>query len=1090
MRISNSATSIFALLATTAISAGAVHAQQTTVSNDNILNLLSPFLSLNATTVGQTTLTANLSQAIATNNNATAALQALSVSDKNLFGGRVNTITLANGMTATYGVAANLAGGLPAQAAVTPSVGAVTTTPTTPIEAVGGLGAVLGPIFQTGVAPTTTNAATASAVLANTATLLNTAYTNFTSIDLGVAKNYFADGAASNSSGSAATSTAAVAAAGQTLPTANGYPNKTSSVYDTAYGVTNTQANQDVYGSSRPVQVAPMATATAPGINQFDSTSISGLTTNPSFPSGHTTYAYTDSILIAMLVPQDYQSMLARASAYANSRIVLGVHYPLDIIASRALASYDLSQAFTNAAYQNGTNTTTSFNLATQYNAAKPEITTYLTTQGAAQGCGATIAACSTSAANTANDPYVPSAALAASVVANLTYGLPTLTLAQAPQEAAPVGGPDASILLAPLYGGNTTAAKTIAANGGIDGTLTTNTINQIIQNTENNAFADFYGTSLSYWTRINLYAAAGYLGSVTGTLSLDPTDVVTQNVGIASGGTIYANGATVGATTVTAGGTFAPGGQTTATTAVGAIATVNGALTFAPGANYNIRVTPTMNDATVVTGTATLAGTVNVAVAPGVYKPTTNYTILTTTGGPGTIVGNFTSVNTNRAFLSGYTTIVGDPTVVLTLQALPFNAVAQTGNQTSVGAALTLANQGVLTPAAANVIGNLQTITTAAQGRATLDSLSGEGITAAQNAAHRQVAEFTSSIFDQTTFYGGSGAANSITLTGAPSGFLAYAPTDGTQGTPIHELADLPSRTREPVAPLPAPRTWRAWATGFGGVEDVHGNASLGSAGQNDTIYGGTLGVDYQLSPDYLLGVAVGGSDGTFNVGGRATSGSTTGGHVAFYDLATFGSFYGASSNSFSFFNNKTTRNVVGFGAVSGETDHGNFDSHEFRTRLEVGRHFAGFGGALTPFIALELAELRSNGFNETNLGGPTVLGLAVQGQDTASVPSFVGARYQGLTSLGNGMVLSPSLQVAYVHEFAPVRSQFGAIESLPASTFLVDGARPSRNSAQVKAGAELGIGPQSSLFATFDGELSGQQEFFGGKGGFRYVW
>ena len=1105
MRTLNPATSIFALLATTALSMSSANAQavpNTTTSSDNVLNLLSPFLNLNATAVGQQTLTTNLSQAIATNNNANAAFQALSVSDANLLGARSNTITLANGTTATYGIAANLAGGLPAQATVNPTPGAATTTPTIPIQSVGGLGVVLGAAYQMGVAPIGAGAAT-TAILANTATLLNTAYNSFTSSDLGVAKNYFANGAATNPGTTPANyvPVPAVAAPGSTLPTANGLPNATNSVYDISAGVTNKQAGQDTYGDSRPVQIAPMATATAPGINQFDSAALSGLATNPSFPSGHTNYAFTESVLIGMLVPQDYQNMLARASAYGNSRIVLGVHYPLDIIASRAFSAYDLAQAFTNPAYQNGTATTVqgaatnSFNLATLYNAAKPEIQTYLTTRGAAAGCGATIAACSTSAVNTANDPYVPSAATAAAYVANLTYGLPTLTLAQAPQEAAAAGGPDASILLAPLYGGNTAAAKVIAPSaqagtangGGLNASLTTNTISQIIQNTENNALAAFYGTSLSYWTRINLYAAAGYFGNLTGTLTLDPTDIVTTNTSIASGGQLNANGAVIGTTTVTAGATFAPGG----TTPVGSAATVNGSLTFAAGSNYNVRLTPTANDTTNVTGTANLNGTVNLSLAPGRYQPTTQYTILTdqTAGG---ITGNFASVTTNLAFFAGSVSIVGDPTAVLTLTALPFNAVAQTGNQNNVGAGLTVANQFPVSAVGANIIGNLQTIATAAQGRAVLDSLSGEGITAAQQVTHRSVSEFTSSIFDQTTFYGaGFGAANSITLTNAPAGFLALAPSQG--GTsPIRELADLPSRAVQPVAPYLPPRSWRAWATGFGGAEDLHGSTGLGTAAQNDTIYGGSLGVDYQILPNYIAGIAIGGTSGDFNVGGRATSGSTTGGHVAFYDLAEFGPFYGASSNSFSYFTNHETRSVTSFGAIGGETDHGTFDSHEFRTRLEFGRHVdgLGFGGLLTPFVALELAELRSNGFNETNLAGPTVLGLNVQGQDTASVPSFVGARYQAVTRIGNGMILSPSLQVAYVHEFAPERNEIAGLINLPAATFLVDGARPSRDAAQVKAGAELVIGSQTSIFATFDGEFSGQAQFYGGKGGLKYVF
>ena len=69
------------------------------------------------------------------------------------------------------------------------------------------------------------------------------------------------------------------------------------------------------------------------------------------------------------------------------------------------------------------------------------------------------------------------------------------------------------------------------AANGGTDGSgllgNPTSTVNQIVVNTETNALAAFYGTSLSYWSRINLNAAAGYFQGVTGGLALTSTDVV-----------------------------------------------------------------------------------------------------------------------------------------------------------------------------------------------------------------------------------------------------------------------------------------------------------------------------------------------------------------------------------------------------------------------------------------------------------------------------------------------------------------------------------------------------------------------------------
>jgi membrane-associated phospholipid phosphatase len=57
--------------------------------------------------------------------------------------------------------------------------------------------------------------------------------------------------------------------------------------------------------------------------------------TSGSFPSGHTTTAYQAGITLATLLPELAPEILARTSEAGNDRIVLGVHYPLDIMGGR-----------------------------------------------------------------------------------------------------------------------------------------------------------------------------------------------------------------------------------------------------------------------------------------------------------------------------------------------------------------------------------------------------------------------------------------------------------------------------------------------------------------------------------------------------------------------------------------------------------------------------------------------------------------------------------------------------------------------------------------------------------------------------------
>lgn len=1066
MRFATSTSIVALAVAAMAVNDGAsAQTVNTTPSNVNVLNLLSPFLTLNATATGQATLRENLDQAVATNNGATPAQQALAISDKNLPGNAANALgTAPVGSRTVFGVASNLAGGLPDQAK--PAGSAVT-----PRQPVGGYGSQLGPLYVDGVATG------AAGPLGRVVTLLTTAYGGFTSNDLGVAKNYFANGAATNPSVTPGGYVAvpAVAPPGYTLPRFNGLPNTTDSVLDLAYGVTNAQPGQDVYGDSRPVQVAPNR------VNRFDPTALSGLATNPSFPSGHTTYGYTDGILLAMLTPSLYQSQMLRASEYGNSRVVLGVHYPLDIIGGRALSTYDLAQAFTNPLYINNASTTgTAFNLPSLFAAAQPQLAAYLSAR-----CGASVASCAASAANTANDPYVPSAANQATYKQRLTYGLPTLTFDQAPREAAPAGGPDAAILLAPVYGGSTAAAAAIAPNGGSNGSLQTNTINQILVNTESNALASFYGTPLSYWTRVDLYSAAGYFGNLGGTLTLAAADRVTTPVTIGGGGTLYGNGAVItGTVTAAPGGTFGGGSATSA-----AATTINGNLALLPGATHAVTAANGRLSSTAVNGAASVAGSTLRVTAAGPQLPFTQQQVLNATGG---LTGTFASAVGGAPNLNSFLSYdANSATLTLDRNDVSFAVPGATANQARVAGALTAAAPTARNAGAGALLNGLfaNEQVSPALGRATLDRVGGEGIAAAQNAAFQSSAAFMSSIEDEQN------AWRSPTST-APEGVtLGSTLPRGAQG--YAEPASLPfPATKGPLPVLATPqRLWRAWGGGFGGSSTINGVASLGTARQTDDFFGGLVGVDYQAGPDLLIGAAVGGTGADFSVRDRATTGTVTGGHGALY--ATYGAlsgFYLQSSLAFSGFSNDVRRTAGGVGAVGDEAERASFDSFEVRVRGEVGQRF-GFGGVgygsvgVTPFAAVEYANLSTDRFTETNAatGVPGALGLAVAGRTTESLPVFAGLRLDGVFAVGEGMVARPFAQVAYIHEFDPTRNLVNSFVSLPGASFLVEGARPAEDAAQVKAGFDLAMRPNMSLFADFDGEFSGVQTVYAGKGGLR---
>ena len=208
------------------------------------------------------------------------------------------------------------------------------------------------------------------------------------------------------------------------------------------------------------------------------------------------------------------------------------------------------------------------------------------------------------------------------------------------------------------------------------------------------------------------------------------------------------------------------------------------------------------------------------------------------------------------------------------------------------------------------------------------LSQLSGEGITAAQNAAFASGRMFDSLMMDQGAFWRSGETADSegVTFREAP---LAYAAEKKKPAAAAFKALKAPP-------PAYQPRTWRVWTGGFGGVQSFNGDAIVGSADARTSAAGGAMGFDYQVDPTRLVGVAVGGSESHFSVPDRATSGNLLGGHVGAYGVATWGALYAAGILSYSRFDNDVRRTIAGVGPT--ETATGRFASDLLRGAARSG--------------------------------------------------------------------------------------------------------------------------------------------------------
>jgi hypothetical protein len=127
-------------------------------------------------------------------------------------------------------------------------------------------------------------------------------------------------------------------------------------VFGKAYGLPAGTPGADKFGNSRPFQTEPALTRIfgrdylgTPADNiVYNRGPMMDLTNSPSFPSGHTTYGYMGSVLLAVLVPERYPEMMTRAAEYGNDRILVGAHYAMDVLGGRTLALYDLAHLLAN----------------------------------------------------------------------------------------------------------------------------------------------------------------------------------------------------------------------------------------------------------------------------------------------------------------------------------------------------------------------------------------------------------------------------------------------------------------------------------------------------------------------------------------------------------------------------------------------------------------------------------------------------------------------------------------------------------------------------------------------------------------------
>ncbi len=281
------------------------------------------------------------------------------------------------------------------------------------------------------------------------------------------------------------------------------------------------------------------------------------------------------------------------------------------------------------------------------------------------------------------------------------------------------------------------------------------------------------------------------------------------------------------------------------------------------------------------------------------------------------------------------------------------------------------------------------------------------------------------------------------------------------------------------------------AWLDGYGLLGDVEGDGNTDDL--DYTIYGGTLGVDYRLSPHLLIGAA----------GGYASSDLDYDSRTGSYDVDTYqGALYvgyvrpgyhlGASAR-YAFSEYDTSRKIsFGNPAVGGfdSTATGDFDGSAFGGHLEAGIDGFGVGSLLVqPVASLSYTHISQDSYTES---GAASLNLRVDNEDVDSLVSGLGARLYGRFDMGEGVWMTPELRVRWTHEFGDDdRRVHARLDGATAGgDFVVESAEISSDSVLVGVAWTVTTRDRLQVFAEYDAVLNEDLIEHSFSAGVRLIW
>ncbi|MCP2211868.1 autotransporter-associated beta strand protein [Bradyrhizobium diazoefficiens] len=556
------------------------------------------------------------------------------------------------------------------------------------------------------------------------------------------------------------------------------------------------------------------------------------------------------------------------------------------------------------------------------------------------------------------------------------------------------------------------------------------------------------------------------------GNTNVNGGTLVVDGVLFASAAFVNAGGTLAGTGTIAGidvnGGTLAPGN---AANPYGTLS-VSGNVTFTAASTYLVQVSSANASLTQANGTGDLGGaTVRANFGTGTLKK--QYAIFYAAGG---LVGTTFSP----------TVVSNMPTVNATLSYDALTAYLNIGLNFTPAGGLNVNQQNV-----ANTLTNFFNTTGgipaafAALAPAGLTTASGELGTGILQSAINADGQFLNLMLDPTLVgrSGGFAKAGSVAQFAESDDAAAYA---SMRLANAREREAYAMATKAPLLSSQPSSRWSVWAAGYGGSAEVGGNAQVGSQDLTARVAGGAAGADYRISLDTLVGFALGGGGLNYSLANAMGSGSADMFQAGVYGRHNFGPAYVSAALAYGWHDVTTNRTVApgGFDQLQSR-----FKADTFSARFEGGYRFATPWIGITPYAAAQVTNFNLPNYSEVSLNGGGLFALNYAAQSLTDTRSELGLRTDKSYAMQNG-VLTLRGRAAWAHDYNPSRAVTALFQTLPGTSFVVNGARVDADSALLSASAEMKWLSGFSIAGTFDGEFSGNVTSYSGKGVFKYTW